>query len=610
MSNSLSSSPIALGLKGFSKAGLTMTNPTTFQNADTLINLYSDSPQQVKDTLHGMVLSNMLDDYVNDQLKDSNHSHDRDILNHGLWVHPIKQLFYSKARGSLSPRQARLMLLFVTGQIVDGMRLKKWGYRTLGKCPFCGQDDTTWHRVYVCPHFHTQRLEIFKPRILQAAIKAGPHSVLFSRAWSPNPAHILKYTCPVTHSFDFKYFIDGVEQHSPFFLDDGVEVHGDGSALRPCCPITARAGFAVAQTDGQGKVTKMITAALPSQFPQTAAVAERVSIVAANNHLPGHQPTGYVGDCKGALKLITHHVLSRSPALPWAGLAREIYSRGIAFGSARWVKAHQCIDDGGRSSEAQNDVHANAAVDTGAKAAAASQHIPEADLSAIGKQRALVKAIAASAAKMLELWPKNLDLYGKLDRVPGTGGPTGRKRDPNAIPHRFTWRGKHWACEGCLRKMHKVSRSVCLSPCTGLPQPIREILAEPRGHKMMTTSDDSGLPIFFCVECGHHATVLPRHLLKLCNGKDIGSYARKCFLSNPPIHPRSRVKLSPPVPADFTHPQAGLWQKVSVPATTVPPVSTTVASFFDEPDHHWHNDIEESFEESEGGPFDPFEWMV
>ena len=125
MSNSLSSSPIALGLKGFSKAGLTMTNPTTFQNADTLINLYSDSPQQVKDTLHGMVLSNMLDDYVNDQLKDSNHSHDRDILNHGLWVHPIKQLFYSKARGSLSPRQARLMLLFVTNQIVDGMRLKK-----------------------------------------------------------------------------------------------------------------------------------------------------------------------------------------------------------------------------------------------------------------------------------------------------------------------------------------------------------------------------------------------------------------------------------------------------------------------------------------------------
>eukprot|EP00959_Pyramimonas_sp_CCMP1952_P329787 6904769-Pyramimonas_sp.AAC.1 len=38
------------------------------------------------------------------------------------------------------------------GALPTGDKLKAWGFKEVGPCTYCGAVDTTFHRIWECPH--------------------------------------------------------------------------------------------------------------------------------------------------------------------------------------------------------------------------------------------------------------------------------------------------------------------------------------------------------------------------------------------------------------------------------------------------------------------------
>jgi len=439
------------------------------------------------------------------------------------------------------------MVRFFAAKVVTGQTLMHWGYAVSGLCPYCGQPDTVFHRVFVCPHFAAERADLCPQRLLREAIAAGPSSLLFSRGWIPHPSRYITTHPPAT--FECCYEVGGVPQMQPFTFDPNLPIYGDGSGSDPSQPAVARASLAIAQIDGEGCPLKVLTLAVPSGLPQSAAVAERLCLVLANNHLSQKHLAPFVGDCKGALKLADVPV-ARLPRGLHAGFARNMAIDGVKLTSTEWVKAHQCMD---RDDPIPIHAVGNDLCDTRAKAHNLLHAPSPSEMATYKADLAKVKGILKVAAKMLELWPHNKALYGVLPRVRNTDGG-GRKNARK--PHNFVWRDGIWFCLGCYRQKSSVTSAIDKLSCTGVPSALNVVIKADCGHKLFLAADHTDMVVIFCSACGSHTSTRSRNLKKPCVPVGIGSAAKHSyggtslgfFFGIPSVHPESRHRLSRPYP--------------------------------------------------------------
>ena len=99
----------------------------------------------------------MLDRLVENVLKDTHFSHftstsdqDANLTSLGPWLLPIRRVLRCRGNEGLNGPQARVLVRYLSGGLVTGSVLHKWGYDTDGVCKHCGQQDTATHRANDC----------------------------------------------------------------------------------------------------------------------------------------------------------------------------------------------------------------------------------------------------------------------------------------------------------------------------------------------------------------------------------------------------------------------------------------------------------------------------
>ena len=327
----------------------------------------------------------------------------------------------------------------------------------------------------------------------------------------------------------------------PVGLSPDLPIHGDGSAMSPSHPLLARAGLSVTQFDADCKHVVTIKTPVPAYLPQTAAMAERLAILLANMSLTGPSQNPYVGDCKGSLQLADNNVLARCSSSLYASFARQMWSDGLKLFHSKWVKAHTTLAEGA-TPEHRRDVIANDWSDVQAKSAALAHPIPQSQIEAHGKLHSSSVALGRAAAKMLSLWPSASQLFGKLPLARHTV-----KKDKVArTPHEFVWATNCWVCRVCLRRKFSANSYIDKVSCGSITPVIARILANPRGHRLLLTSDAaSGLMYAFCAKCGYYASTAPKLLAKDCCGKKHPRPAAlNAIFEVPPRHPLSNATLT------------------------------------------------------------------
>ena len=537
----IASSPIALAICSFRAAGFRVIDPVTISSSEHgELNLLLGSPALLKQYLVQGFMSCKLLTKVQAKLDGAFSPQAVVIKEHGLWITPAAKLYHSKAKYSLSRKQKRYMLKFFTDKVVTGTVLQRWGYATDGCCPFCGCRDTTFHRIFLCPHFDEQRALIVPRWLLTAAIAAGETSLLFSKGWHEVPSHLITAVQP--DDLDFEVLVGPDCSHTTLdhptcTLSSNLPTHGDGSCLRPSHPLVARAGFSLAQFDADDNHIITIRSPVPRSLPQTAAVAERLAVLTTNRFLDGPTLQPFVGDCLGALNLILHPLAARHPKVQWASLSRQMLEVGLKLSHALWVKAHTVIGDDDPP-DVVSAKKANAHVDTHAKAAAASVEIPSGQLNAYGATFKRVTTVLRVAARMLELWPPGKELYGSLDCARATA-----QTAKVSSPHTFLWDGKSWLCVCCLRRKFSPKAALDRIPCVTLPPYLTKIVASPNGHRLLITSDQYGKPYLFCARCGYYACTAAKKLKDPCIAPGLHGVVRprpaslKALFAAPSRHP-------------------------------------------------------------------------
>ena len=539
-------SPLAIAIKAADELGMSFNDPVNLTSCvEGDINILQGSPALLENACHDAYHYKKVKDKVKSIAEASCGGCGGEldaILQHGLWLEPIKQLYHSKARYSLNFKQRRCLLKFVSRVYVTSVDFAKWGYACDGCCPFCGSLDTIHHRIYTCPQFAGERAELLSKKLVDDAVKAGDKSLLYTSGWATVPHDIVTVHQP--HNFQPLFFLDGLPCE-PFEFDIDLPVYGDGSGLRPAQIHVARAGFAIAQFRSDGTIYKLITCTVPGTFPQTAACAERLAVFFANRYMPGVSVEPYVGDCTSALKLLSDPILAKSPAALWAQLAREMQVEdGLKMRHSRWVKSHQTVSDGMKQ-QLKRDILCNAAVDEHAKAAAAQFKLPDSDVAAYSRYLCTVKRALRAAAVMLALWPSSLDMHGKLERAANMRISTPTYKQP----HSFVWNGKGWTCVKCLRRKGTSSSAIDAVGCVSVPDALVELLAEPRGHAILGSATDDGVPLFFCTKCGAYTQGRVGNLAKVCVPRTKKSQSPSLhYLLHHSKHPVHQGPIDRPVP--------------------------------------------------------------
>jgi len=610
----MAGSPLALAVQSFREAGFTVDDPCNISSSvHGSLNLLVGSPKLLSKLMVESWMEKALKTFVDQKLEDQSSPLAVAIKTFGVWMHPVRRLYHSKARWALSPLQKSCLLKFFSRRVVTGQVLRSWGFNVDGLCPHCGQPDHVFHRIFICPHFSTQRADIIPAKLLASAIAAGHASPFFAYGWTETPSAVITATQPET--MEYTCLVGPDAQLSPSLIpfDPDRKIYGDGSGLSPTHPLLSRAGSAAAQFDDLGNHLITVRSPIPACMSQNAAVSERMSIFMSNANLPGPSTAPYVGDCKGALRLADDNVEARNPNCAYASIAREMLSQGVNLTSSKWVKAHTTVTEDCDAQTAMEVAH-NAWVDSQAKIAAATYPISPEQMAAYGRLFRNSVALLRSAARMLALWPNGKALFGNLTQARSSVASD----KPDVVPHQFVWNGKCWYCRVCYRRKFSPRAAIDRISCAALTPAIAKVLNEPNGHRLLLTADSSGMMIVFCARCGYNASTVLRKLSGRCLGpKSPRPHSLKCFFANPPVHPNTKAPLARCYVANLEDLAAsdGLEEVLppqdQAPAFSDPPASVSLAhgdlAGFDDPD--WFHFDEEDMEEVLSSPHS-FDSMV
>ena len=105
-------------------------------------------------------------------------------------------------------------------------QIETLGFEVNGLCPYCGQEDTVYHRIWLCTFFKEPREE-YLGDFVDEALDNGPGDPFFSRLWAPKQ----DFDPPVADWCIAHFDQNGVCDEGKFLADLPVLI--DGSGLDP-----------------------------------------------------------------------------------------------------------------------------------------------------------------------------------------------------------------------------------------------------------------------------------------------------------------------------------------------------------------------------------------
>ena len=147
----------------------------------------------------------------------------------GVWLAPMRRLVRSRAKGALGARERAALEATVAGRPWTTQTLHRMGYEVDGSCPFCGQADTVFHRVWVCPEYAEQRAEYVDSKLVEEALAAGESHPGFAHGWFADPARRVRSRRPEEEHFRYKG--PAASEQGALFKEGRGPIFSDGSAL-------------------------------------------------------------------------------------------------------------------------------------------------------------------------------------------------------------------------------------------------------------------------------------------------------------------------------------------------------------------------------------------
>ena len=393
------------------------------------------------------------------------------------------------------------------------------GYDVDPTCQMCGAaPDTVHHRCWCCEWEGATRMRqsIASPELIAKALRS-PDAALYTRGLRPHPVELNSVEAELQQMV-FRRNGVKIEDRAQWTMSGSVFY--DGSCLRAKEPELATAAFAVVEIDEQGQATATFEATVQPGWPQTSQAAEQGGRLAAVRLLS--KGSVLYGDCKtvvDAAKLPRQVAGSHKRMYAGARRAAEATCK-IGWACDVKVKAHRKLEDAADERE-RWEILGNAEADSHAvHAQTMHRKIPADRLRQMACEDEELEQVCRVLGALPRLWPATEKTPAAAKGAQGRKKP--RHRPTAAVPHEWANRqGELWCCERCYLRVHSRRAADALGhqECPGLPVKLAAVVADPNGHVLVAVRDSQSRCILACTVCGCWAHVIPRRLLKKCEGK-------------------------------------------------------------------------------------------
>ena len=426
-----------------------------------------------------------------------------------------------------TPQQHYIVRAVTTGGFWTGHRLREAGYITDGLCPFCGCDDTLFHRLWRCsdPEVSRHRRRIAGDMLTRLADAEEP---LWTTGLFPLPHLPLPALTGGLMFFD----PDGTEVDYANWQPTSLHAAVDGSCEPHAVAYLTRASWAVVFFDPiTGERLHAASGPVWASLPQTSQAAEYSAMAAlaqlaerSSLRMHGHS------DCRAVVSEV-----SRCPAqmlrhsAMYAGVLRSTKVAGdmASLATLNWTRAHRSAAViAGLPQDERNIAMANAQADHLAKEALSSHDAVD---PLVGRDLAdsIMKArtVLRLACAVLPLFPRigRLGRSAKTedaDAAPVVEPPVAPPSPPLQIrPHAWN----NGQCEKCM-----IGQVACDSlDCTGIPPVVLHNIVSGLGHLLVRVHVfDDPTPTFVCTRCGGMAKSNHcKHLGRQCTPAHVNQQA-------------------------------------------------------------------------------------
>ncbi len=531
--------PISAMFSVAQKVGWTVLKPDEFANDQGhIINFRVSPPKVVEAWLmeswerrqENNIIENLVDKVGTGNSEGGKHEN-KELREKGIWIEPIRQAL-KNPRGSLSTGERNKLVNLIMGAAVDVDTLERWGYEADPVCGFCGERDTTWHRVYRCSHGEEARRRYMDPKWTKKAEEEGERSIGFKYGIFPRPEcedQLAEDQCKTWRLQRNAYGeveraeMEGDEDQDILFNAGDGPMASDGSLLEPRHGRLQKGGWAAIQCDHEGKFLKGMCGTIKREPRMSSTLLE---------HLAFHQLAIRI-DGGGDVLIDNAAVVARGKASRadqtgaksfYAGFWRDIHSVRKGRGQEQEIgcikiKAHVKQEDTKNRQERVQHA-ANEQADYFANHAN-STHQHEASIARQWKKEyeEYIEFLRA-VGRILDQWPSMRELSGKLKKKERRGE---EESDLDVsklkMSHQWFQTGRRWTCRVCQRTTAAIrpgAASWVGGECKARQQGILRVLEPYLGHSLVAVAMISGVVMMACTACGAYATHRPKLLGRHC----------------------------------------------------------------------------------------------
>ena len=421
---------------------------------------------------------------------------------------------WQRRREKFDPAGAAIARGVVAGSRWTGDRARRAGYLTSGKCPLCGEDDSVFHRNWICKPVQEERDRAAPPWFQRIARNAGARDPLYTLGLVEHPD--AEAQPPLREGGFFLERYDGGDEDLKTATLEG-KLYTDGSASRPQVWSLARAGWAVAVVDATGELKARLSGPVWHPLPQTSGAAEVVAAAVAHEVVTPGSHSGVRTDSELVLKLFGSHGLAGTTL--YSGIVKTARGRVGADGIRylEKVKGHvnpDTVEGEDRVKALGNDA-ADKGADTGREA-----HPPALTPSAAAVLETQIRHSHLVLNTIATIWASFPARLERCARLPLQQ----RIRSTRVTAHTWSamgeagWRcTKCWTCAATPRQRKTRELRGC-KPLTLADALKNDIAENAQSHRLVVGRLSDGEPLVICMACGGWGTRKARLLRQPCRG--------------------------------------------------------------------------------------------
>eukprot|EP00959_Pyramimonas_sp_CCMP1952_P159790 3342033-Pyramimonas_sp.AAC.1 len=321
----------------------------------------------------------------------------------------VKEALASSKFTSLDKARIRA---FATEAFFTGYRAVVLGYLVSSVCPFCGCEDTIFHRLWECQHgpVAEARASLVDQDMIDAAVAAKASDehddlLVFTSGAFRHPADV--YPRALTEVDDGPFLVwhdDTLEP--PDGGERGTSMWGslfvDGSCSRHVVRELSRAASSVCMVGPDGQLLAEFRAPVWSPLPQTPQGAEFSALTWATVLARQPPESTVYSDCSSVVKTANRSKAEQlSAKLMYSGAFIQCYAQQPSICPCVKVAAHRDIDEAGIGPDERWCRQGNHHADVGAKAAVSLHPRDQLQLDAVDQSVRRARATLKLAAGLL-----------------------------------------------------------------------------------------------------------------------------------------------------------------------------------------------------------------